>query len=369
MYLKSDSEKPFYTKFAQVLVGLIALGYVAVLGKEVLSPLIFSCLFSILLLPVARFFEVKLKFRRGGAAMLSVIILLSLIGFVIYIVGSQVSDLAKDWPQFRVQLSKSIGEIRNWVAATFHINEHKQLDYIHTVTNKIESSGTQMAGATFVSLSSVLLFMVFTFIYTFFFLLYRSLIMKFLESVFLPENKELVYEIIEQVQYIIRKYVIGLMIEMAIVATGVSITFSLMGIKYAILLGLITGLFNIIPYIGIFTALVISLLVTFATATATTKVILVLVTILITHLVDSNVLLPVIVGSKVRINALVTILGVVIGEMIWGIAGMFLSIPIIAVLKIIFDRVESLKPWGIILGDKEKKHNRITAKILLKVKR
>jgi predicted PurR-regulated permease PerM len=179
----------------------------------------------------------------------------------------------------------------------------------------------------------------------------------------------LVYEIIEQVQYIIRKYVIGLMIEMAIVATGVSITFSLMGIKYAILLGLITGLFNIIPYIGIFTALVISLLVTFATATATTKVILVLVTILITHLVDSNVLLPVIVGSKVRINALVTILGVVIGEMIWGIAGMFLSIPIIAVLKIIFDRVESLKPWGIILGDKEKKHNRITAKILLKVKR
>jgi putative permease len=189
MYLKSDSEKPFYTKFAQVLVGLIALGYVAVLGKEVLSPLIFSCLFSILLLPVARFFEVKLKFRRGGAAMLSVIILLSLIGFVIYIVGSQVSDLAKDWPQFRVQLSKSIGEIRNWVAATFHINEHKQLDYIHTVTNKIESSGTQMAGATFVSLSSVLLFMVFTFIYTFFFLLYRSLIMKFLESVFLTENK------------------------------------------------------------------------------------------------------------------------------------------------------------------------------------
>jgi len=66
-----------------------------------------------------------------------------------------------------------------------------------------------------------------------------------------------------------------------------------------------------------------------------------------------------VVGSKVRINALITVLGVIIGEMIWGITGMFLSIPIIAVMKIIFDRVDSLKPWGIILGDEEKKQNKL----------
>nr|WP_243837283.1 AI-2E family transporter [Mucilaginibacter gilvus] len=61
-------------------------------------------------------------------------------------------------------------------------------------------------------------------------------------------------------------------------------------------------------------------------------------------MIDSNVLLPLVVGSKVRINALVTVLGLVIGEMIWGITGMFLSIPVVAVLKIIFDRVEAIKP-------------------------
>jgi len=155
---------------------------------------------------------------------------------------------------------------------------------------------------------------------------------------------------------------------MGIVATFVSVVFLIMGIKYAILLGLITGLFNIIPYIGIFTALIISTLITFATATVTSKVVLVIVTLVVTHLMDSNILLPLVVGSKVRINALITVLGVVVGEMIWGIPGMFLSIPIIAVMKIIFDHVESLQPWGIILGDEEKKQNKLATRFAIKDK-
>jgi predicted PurR-regulated permease PerM len=146
----------------------------------------------------------------------------------------------------------------------------------------------------------------------------------------------------------------GLFIEMCVVSVVVCIALWALGIKYAVLLGLITGLFNIIPYIGIFTAMLVSVLITFATAAAAGKVLLVLTTLVITHLVDSNILLPAIVGSKVKINPLITVLGVVLGEMIWGVSGMFLSIPVIAVLKIIFDRIDSLKPWGILLGEQDK---------------
>ena len=300
--------------------------------------------------------------------MLSVLLLLAAIGLVLYTIGSQISGLAQDWPQFQDQLNKSVDNLQEWVAGNLHITMHKQLTYVHTATTKIMSSGTAVVGATLLSLSSLLLFFVFTFIYTFFFLLYRRLIMKFLESVFLPENKKLVYDIIEQVQYIIRKYIIGLLIEMAIVATVVSVALLLLGVKYAFLLGLITGIFNIIPYIGIFSALLISSIITFATATVTSKVLLVVIVFVITHLADSNILLPLVVGSKVRINALITVLGVIIGEMIWGIPGMFLSIPVIAVLKIIFDRVESLQSWGIILGDEEHKQNKLAKRLMVKRK-
>jgi putative permease len=348
---------PFYVKLASILVSLIAVGYIAVVGKNLLSPLIFSCLFSILLLPIAQFLERKLKFHRTISSMIAVIFFLILIGFVIYIIGFQINTLANDWPQFQKQLNTSILNIQRWISHTFHFNISKQINYVNSETSKIMDSGTSVIGVTLLSVSSYLLFFVFTFIYTFFLLLYRRLIMSFLVSVFLDENSSVVHEVLEQIQFMIRKYIIGLLIEMAIVTTVVCLAFWFFGVEYAILLGLLTGLLNIIPYIGILIALIVSCVITFATATAITSVIFVAVTLIIVHLIDSNILLPLIVGSKVRINALITVLGVIIGEMIWGISGMFLSIPIIAVLKIIFDRVENLKPWGIILGDEEHKQN------------
>lgn len=345
---------PFYHKLASVLVSLIAIGYLVIQGKSLLSPLVFSCLFSILLLPLASFLEKRLRMRRGFASITAVLMLLAGVSLIVYFVGVQMSDLADDWPQFKLQLESSFSEIQHWIAVKFHVNASKQLTFVKSATSKVLDSGTAVLGVTIISLSSFLLFILFTFIYTLFFLIYRRLIMQFLVSVFLEENSMVVHDIVEQVQQILRKYIIGLFIEMCIVSLVVCIAFWALGIKYAILLGIITGLFNIIPYVGIFLAAAISLLITFATAAATGKLLLVLTTLVITHLVDSNVLLPVIVGSKVKINPLITVLGVVLGEMVWGVTGMFLSIPVIAVLKIIFDRIESLKPWGILLGEVEK---------------
>jgi putative permease len=345
---------PFYHKLAAVLVSLVTIGYLVIQGKELLSPLIFSCLFSILLLPLASYMEKKFRFRRGLASILSVLLLLAVVATIIYIVGVQMSDLADDWPQFKMQLNNSLSSLQHWIAVKFHINATKQLTFVKSATSNVLVTGTAVVSVTIISLSSFLLFLVFTFIYTLFFLTYRRIIIHFLVSVFLEENSLVVHDIVEKVQQILRKYITGLFIEMCVVSVVVCIALWALGIKYAVLLGLITGLFNIIPYIGIFTAMLISVLITFATAAAAGKVFLVLITLVITHLVDSNILLPVIVGSKVKINPLITVLGVVLGEMIWGVSGMFLSIPVIAVLKIIFDRIDSLKPWGILLGEQDK---------------
>lgn len=369
MELKTFTNLPFYIKLACVLFSLFAIGYLVIIAKEILSPIIFACLCSILLLPVAQFFEFKLHFPRSAAAMVSVILLLVFIGTVIYVIGSQIADLAKEWPDFQAQMKRSLWEFRGWVQDNFHVTRGKQLRVVNTATSKVLSPDTETVGATVLSLTSIILFLVFTFIYSFFFLLYRSLIMKFLESVFLKENNATVHEIIEQIQHIIRKYIVGLLIQMVIVATVVSVAFTLMGVKYAILLGLITGVFNVIPYVGIFTALAISAVVSLGTSPDSSQAVWVMSTLVVTHLLDSNVLLPLVVGSKVRINAFMTILGVVVGEMIWGIPGMFLSIPVIAVLKIVFDRVESLQPWGIILGDEEKKQNRLATRLMIRNKK
>lgn len=369
MDLKTFTNLPFYIKLACVLFSLFALGCLVILGKEIISPLLFSCLFSILLLPLAKLLEAKVRLPRSAACMLAVLLLLSCIAILIYIIGSQISDLVKDWPAFQAQITRSLHNFRGWIYANFHITQRKQLNVVDAAARKVTSPNAAMVGTTLLSLSSILLFLVFTFIYTFFFLLYRQLIMKFLESVFLEKNKVLVREIIEQVQLMLRKYIIGLLTEMAIVAAGISIALSFFGVQYALLLGLITGLFNIIPYFGIFSGMLLSVVVALGTSSVSSTVVYVIITFVITHLIDSNLLLPLVVGSKVRINALVTVLGVVIGEMFWGIAGMFLSVPVVAVLKIIFDRVESLQPWGIILSDEDRKQNRLATRLIVRKKK
>ena len=341
---------PFYTKLAMVLVSLIALFYIAILGKDILAPLIFALLFAVLLLPVCGFMERRLKFPRSLASLSSVLLLVLSLAGLLYLVGSQISSLAEDWPKFKQQVLTSVDSLQHWISLKFHIRIKQQMTYVNTATSKLLETGSSVIGDVLVSFSSLLVFLVFILIDTFFLLYYRRLIIKFLVAVFKEENSVLVYDIIAEIQSRIRQYILGLLLEMVIVATASCLALWILGIEYALLLGLLIGLFNLIPYIGIACALVLSTVVTFASA-GTAKLVLVICTILGIHLVDSNVLLPVIVGSKVRINALITILAVIVGENVWGITGTFLAIPVIAIIKIVFDRIEPLKPWGMLLGD------------------
>src|SRR5581483_4846050 len=185
--------------------------------------------------------------------------------------------------------------------------------------------------------------------FTFFLLLYRRLLLTFLFALF-PEKKPVVYNIVKDIQYIIRRYILGLLLEMLIVAAIGYASFLIFGVKYALLFSLTTAVFNIIPYAGIFSSLIISAFITFAIGGGTVKVLVVIITIIAIHLIDSNILLPFVVGSKIRINGMATIIAVIAGEMIWGIPGMFLSIPFLAMTRVIFDSIDTLKPWGILLG-------------------
>ncbi|MBV9963626.1 MAG: AI-2E family transporter [Parafilimonas sp.] len=350
MPLQKNDAAPFPQKLAYILICCIAVGYIAVIASEIIIPLIFALLISILLLPVSQWVEKRLNFPRGVASFFTLIFFASIIVLIVYLVGSQIGNLASDWPLFKDQLNTSLTSLQNWVSDTFHYDLEKQKAYINNAASNALSSGSSIVGSTLLSVSSILLFTVLTLIYTFFLLLYRSVLLKFLIALVNDENNNVVHDVVSNIQLVIRKYILGLLLEMLIVASMCWLSFGILGIKYFILLGLITALFNIIPYVGIFTALLLCTIITFATTGASAHLLLVVITIVAVHLIDSNILLPFIVGSKVSINAMITVIGVVAGEMLWGVPGMFLSVPVIAMLKIICDRIEPLKPWAILLG-------------------
>lgn len=350
--MKEQLTLPFALKLALILISVLALGYLAMLGETILAPFILGLLFAILLMPMAGFMERKCRFPRPLAAAISVLTMVIMVSIVFYFIGTQLSFLVSAWPRLESQLTGTFSSLQQWIQHTFHVQISQQLTYLSSLTSKVMSASTGMITGVLISFSGALLFFIFTLLYTFFILLHRKRLVEFLVTSFDKEHSTVVYAIVNQTQFMIKKYITGLFIEMFAVFCLSGLLLWIVGGKFVLLLAMITGIFNVIPYIGIFTALLLTALITFATVTPV-KALLAALAILLVHLIDSNALMPVILGSKVRINALVIIIGVIVGEMLWGISGMFVAIPVIAIMKIISDNIPSLQPWAILLGDEE----------------
>ena len=181
-------------------------------------------------------------------------------------------------------------------------------------------------------------------------LYYKDLIKKFIVAAFNISSENKVREILSESRSVSHQYILGLLIEMVIVFALNAVGFLILGIEYALFLALVAALLNLVPYVGMLIANIFCMIMTFVFSENIFDVIWVGVILAIVQFVDNNFLMPRIVGSKVKINALVTLLAVITGGTIWGVAGMFLSIPALGVLKVIFDRVDGLKPYGLILG-------------------
>ncbi|MBP3942666.1 AI-2E family transporter [Sphingobacteriaceae bacterium WQ 2009] len=340
---------PFYLKSACVLISILIFGYLAKVGDLILVPLILGALFALLLVPLCRFLE-RLKLPRTFASFLSTILFFGLIITGFYILASQLTILKEDFPAFQKQLTDVGQQLQNFVSKQFGIEYKQQIQYLSSTAQKSVDAGSMLLGTALLSLSSLFILLVFTFLYTFFLLIYRSHLVRFLMILNHEKYHKNILDIVHQIQYVVKKYLIGLLIQMLLVSILVFIALTAVGVKYGLLLAVITGVFNILPYVGIFSSLLIITIITFATSSLT-NVIIVAVAICVIHMIDSNFIVPKIVGSKVKINSMFAMMAIILGEMIWGISGMFLAIPILAIIKIIFDRIADLAPWGFLLGE------------------
>jgi len=188
-------------------------------------------------------------------------------------------------------------------------------------------------------------------VFVFMLLFYQPFLIDFIQKVFGKSDQAKVSEIVSKTKTVIQSYLIGLSIEVFIIAVLNSTVLLILGIDYAILLGIIGALLNVVPYVGGLVAVALPMAVAFATKTSGWYPMYVLAGYYFIQLIDNHYIVPIIVSSKVQINALFSIIAVIVGNALWGIPGMFLSIPLLAIIKLIFDHIEPLKPWGLLLGD------------------
>lgn len=345
-------EYPFYLKATVILIGLYYLVTIFNLLQGILIPFAFAVLFAILLNPLYNRL-LRFKFPRPLAVLVTVLSGIAFFALIGYLLSSQVASFSQSFPVLKVRFGQMTDGLEHWISQQFGVSVQKQIAFVKSALDSGSAAIGSIVGTVFGTLSLVLIIP----IYMFMLLLYKNLILNFLYEVFSDQHAEKVGEVLKQTKSAIQSYIVGLLIEMIIVSTLNSVALMIIGVKYAILLGVIGGIINILPYIGGFVSILMPVLIAIVTKDGYSAPLEVIVSYLAIQFVDSNIIFPRFVSVKVQINALVSLVAVFLGNMMWGIAGMFLMLPMVAVLKIIFDRVDELKPWGKILGDEIPVHH------------
>jgi len=320
-------------------------------GQRILIPIALATVFAILLRPVVVFLQTKLRFPQILAVSVAVIFAILVVAGIIYFISFQVTEIASDWDKIKTNLIVHYTSIQQWIKNSFGVSFSDQQKYIEKAQSESVEGGKSIVSYTINSFRNSVLHLILIPLYTFLILLYRNLFIVFILKLFIDEPECRIHQILVKVKTSVQSFMVGTMIEMLIVSGLTTVGLLIIGVKYALLLGVITGVLNLIPYIGILIAAVLTMVATLTSSAELTTIIGVVVVNVIVQILDNNILVPMVVSSKVKINAFMSIIIILIGGELWGIAGMFLAIPIAAILKIIFDQVEYLKPWGFIIGD------------------
>ncbi len=349
-FMMINNQSPFYVKLGFQFLVIFFICFFITVAQNILIPFAFASLLAVLLLPVVNFFE-SLKISRAISILVPIILAIGIIVGIVYFLSSQIAGFMQDIPSIKEHLNEHFISLQNWIKQKLNISFRQQNEYLNEQAEKLRATGTTYLSHTFFSITEVVMLLILMPIYTFLLLFYKNHIRNFLFAVFKKQHTRNIKNVLSQTKLMIRSYMVGLLIEMAIVATANSLGLLLIGIKYAIFFGTLAAVLNLIPYIGMFTATLFTVLISLTTTDKSSNIVWIIVIFYGIHIIDVNFLMPKIVASRLRVNALISILGVVIGGALTGISGLFLSIPAIAFLKILCDEIDELKPWGMLMGD------------------
>jgi predicted PurR-regulated permease PerM len=343
-------ELPLTVKRSLELLGLLLIGTVLVIGSDIIMPVIMAFFISIMLVPIYRFLR-KHNFPEALAIILPILLVAIFVGLIGWFFSAQIGNLVKDFPQIKENVSKHLQSLSEWVSRVSHYSTKEQLTFINKKSNDLLAMAGGLASGAALTLSSVFVFVGLLPIYIYLMLFYKDILLRFVFMWFAPDHHPKVKDAIYETESIIKSYLVGLLIQVTYMTVLLGGLLLLFGIKHALLIGVIFAILNLIPYVGALIGNIIGVMLTLTASTTLGPVVTVLAVIAGVQFLDNNILMPRIVGSKVKINALVAILGVIVGGSVAGVSGMFLSMPIIAVLKVIFDRTDMFKQWGVLFGD------------------
>ncbi|MCO5937195.1 AI-2E family transporter [Mucilaginibacter sp. RB4R14] len=324
-------------------------------ASAVLIPLTFGMVLSMLLLPVCHWLQSK-GMGNGLASILSVVALLVVIGGMLTLLQYQLSDLAEDLSKIEERVNNIVAGLKDYVKQHFGISHREQQKIIKEQQGSTMGQAAGMVTTLISSFAGILVDAILVLVYTFLFIFYRAHFKKFILRLFKPDNRKEAELVLGNAGKVTQSYLggLGMMIVMLWIMYGIG--FTVAGVNNALFFAVLCGVLELVPFAGNITGTSITVLMALAQSGDTRVVVGVLITYGLVQLIQTYLLEPLVVGDRLNINPLFTILIIVIGEAVWGIPGMVLAVPLLGMFKIVCDHCEPLHDYAFLIGPpKEKK--------------
>lgn len=339
---------PLYQHISQVLLGLGIFVFALWSMQSLIVPLLFSLLLAILLDRLVKVF-CRWGMDRTVGISIAVGVAMLLLAALGYFIATQAAHFSEAIPQLKEKVVDTGKDLEHWARSSANVKPKQIHDAVDKVKENGMETGGKIVGATLTTVGTLFGFLFLLPVFTFLILYYKDLFHRFLMKLFASTEEDRLEDVLGQTKSVVQSFLMGRMFETLILVAMNWVGLLLIGVKYALLLATLGALMNLVPYIGMIVATFLTVLVAFALQDMNAAL-WVLGLYLVVQFIDNHFLVPLVVGSRVEINAFFSIVVVIAGGMLWGIPGMFLSIPIAGILKVIFDRVPALEPWGYVLG-------------------
>lgn len=344
------SRSRLVTSIFQSLVSLFAVVAILILAKGFLIPLAFALLSSFILFPVVRSME-RWGIHRMIAAFSAIMVTLLLIGSAIVLFSTQIISLSKDFPDFQANFTQLLADATVFINKNLNVvPDLKRNELLGHINAAIVQSSGRWFTSSFNHSARFMASLILTIVYLYLILIYRTGLTNAFAQFFPDAQRERVVGVFRSLQQVGQDYLLGVVMVIFTVGCLNSVGLYVIGIEHALLFGFIAASLTIIPYIGTMIGASLPIIYAFVTYDSTGKAITIAAFFWVVQLIEANLITPRIVGGNLHINALTSIMSIVIGATIWGVPGMILFLPIAAMLKVVCSEVEPLKPFGMLMG-------------------
>ena len=314
-------------------------------AKSFLMPLCIGGVLATLFVPFCQWMENK-KLPKGLAALLCLLVFLLAVAFVTAMLGWQISGLTNDFSLLKQKFITNVGILQEYIFNQLGVSTEKQSKILRDEQPSLTNIITTLAGSVARLFTNFILVLA----YIFLLLYYRVHIRHFLVKLTPASQRNEMEQVISGVTKVSQQYLVGLTKMIICLWIMYTIGFTLVGVKNALFFAVLCGLLEIVPFIGNITGTILTVLVAAVEGAGIPMLAGIIAIYAAIQFIQGWVLEPIILGPQVRINPLSTVLALVLGEIVWGIPGIFLAIPLIAMFKIICDHIDSLKPYGFLIG-------------------